>query len=310
MANYNEEEYMTISIDDVPEWLRDSERFRKVEKSEGEFEIPSRFFIQSPIVNWIEDFKNVIEAMEFWEVKRIPHSVFLFTIYHHSQGYQHVKELFPHLNIWEKLDIFIYYIQQLTLTMDMVNLSASSRTIYPLMVRFAKHGFIDCIEFCLSLFQDDKRETDYLLNSSIYIHVVNSKLNKKRKIKALQRLKDLGFPLCNIAEILDSDCFLWFYKNGAQLDLEKAITNGVKNKEIFELACYKNKIELVSMLIERNCPCDSNSFLRAIENSNLDMLKMLIAYIPCEVNEEVINKAIEVGNLDCIKYLYRNYPRK
>ena len=305
MSNYNEEEYMTISIDDVPEWLRDSEHFRKVEGVEN-FEIPSRFFIQSPIVNWIEDFKNVIDAMEFWGVNRIPHSIFLFTIYHHSQGYQHVKELFPHFNIWEKLDVFIYYIQELTLTMDMVNLSASSRIIYPLMVRLAKHGFIDCIEFCLSLFRDDKRETDYLLNSNIYIHVVNSKLNKKQKIKALQRLKDLGFPLCNTAEILDSDCFRWFYKNGAELDLEKAITNGVNNKEIFELACYENKIEIVNILIERNCPCDSNSFLRAIENSNLDMLKMLISYIPCEVNEEVINKAIEVENL----YLYLNCPHK
>ena len=193
MSNYKEEEYMTIFIEDVPEWLRDSELYRK--QVNEKFEIPSRFLIQSPIVNWIEDFRNVIEAMQFWEVKKIPQSVFLFTIYHYSQGYQHVKELFPHFDIWNKLDIFVNYIMELNLVMDMVNLSASSRTIYSLMLRLAKHGFVDCIEFCLSLFQDDKEQTNYLLNSSIYIAVKNSKkLNTKEKVKALKRLEELGFP--------------------------------------------------------------------------------------------------------------------
>lgn len=192
MANYKEE-YMTIFIEDVPDWLRDSELYRK--QVNENFEIPSRFLIQSPIVNWIEDFRNVIEAMQFWEVKKIPQSVFLFTIYHYSQGYQHVKELFPHFDIWNKLDIFVNYIMELNLVMDMVNLSASSRTIYSLMLRLAKHGFVDCIEFCLSLFQDDKEQTGYLLNSSIYIAVKNSKkLNTKEKVKALKRLEELGFP--------------------------------------------------------------------------------------------------------------------
>lgn len=202
MANYiglcppvrDKEEYMTIFIEDVPEWLRDSELYRKHVGNKNEnFDIPSRFIIQSPIVNWIEDFRNVIEAMEFWEVKKIPHSVFLFTIYHHSQGYQHVKELFPHFDIWNKLDLFVNYIMELNLVMDMVNLSASSRTIYPLMLRLAKHGFVDCIQFCLSLFQDDRNQTGYLLNSSIYITVKNSKLNTKEKVKALKRLEELGF---------------------------------------------------------------------------------------------------------------------
>ena len=201
MANYiglgspvrDKEEYMTIFIEDVPDWLRDSELYRK--QVNENFEIPSRFLIQSPIVNWIEDFRNVIEAMQFWEVKKIPQSVFLFTIYHYSQGYQHVKELFPHFDIWNKLDIFVNYIMELNLVMDMVNLSASSRTIYSLMLRLAKHGFVDCIEFCLSLFQDDKEQTGYLLNSSIYIAVKNSKkLNTKEKVKALKRLEELGFP--------------------------------------------------------------------------------------------------------------------
>lgn len=195
MDNYNEEEYMTIFTDDVPEWLQDSELYRKQVCCEVQnFEIPSRFFIQSPIINWIDEFNNVIGAMEFWDVKKIPQSVFLFTIYHYSQGYQHVKELFPNFNIWNKLDIFVYYIQELNLILDMVNLSASSRTVYPLMIRLAKHGFVDCIEFCLSLFRDDKEQTNYLLDSCIYNTVENSNLNTKDKKNALKRLEDLGFP--------------------------------------------------------------------------------------------------------------------
>ncbi|NDB85239.1 MAG: ankyrin repeat domain-containing protein, partial [Alphaproteobacteria bacterium] len=293
-----------------------------------DFEIPSRFFIQSPIINWIDDFKNVIEAIEYWGVKRIPHTVFLFTIYHYSQGYKNVKELFPHFSIWKKLDIFVSYIEELNLVMDMVNLSASSRTVYPLMIRLAKHGFVDCIEFCLSLFRsdyrEDKPETDYLLNSDIYISVLDSKLNTTRKIKAMEKLKDLGFPLCHTASIIntDPDCLAWLVNKGAQVDsstLKEAITNDLENtigfllelgvqpdKEVMEHACYENKIRIVRMLIERGCPCNRNSFLRAIEHSNLNMVRMLLSYIPCEANEELIEKAIEFGHLECLKYLHRN----
>lgn len=296
MDNYNEEEYMTIFIEDVPEWLQNSKRYEGRAQSET-FEIPSRFFIQSPIINWIEDFKNVIEAMEYWGVKRIPQTVFLFTIYHYSQGYQRVKELFPHFSIWKKLDIFVSYIEELNLIMDMVNLSASSRTVYPLMLRLAKHGFVDCIEFCLSLFKEDKRETEYLLNSEIYISVLDSKLNTTRKIKALKKLKDLGFnDLSTLKEAITKDLDIGFLLElGVQLD-----------KEVMEHACYENKIRVVKMLIERGCPCDRNSFLRAIEHSNINMVRMLLSYIPCEANEELIEKAIEFGHLECLKYLHRN----
>ena len=313
MSNYNEEEYMTISIDDVPEWLQDSEKYRNCSEEE-KLEIPSQFFIQNPIINWIDDFKNVIGAMEYWEVKRIPNSVFLFTIYHYSQGYQRVKEMFPNFSIWNKLDIFVSYIEELNLIMDMVNLSASSRTVYPLMLRLAKHGFVDCIEFCLSLFRsdykEDKPETDYLLNSEIYIPIIKSNLNTKEKIKAMEKLQDLGFPPCHTAYIIDRNtesnpaCLVWLVKNGAQVDsstLKEAITSrlgntirfllgiGIQlNEEMMEHACSENKIKVVKMFMERDCPCDRNSFFRAIENSNLEMVKILLSYIPCEANEEVI----------------------
>ena len=197
MANYYTEETITMTIHDVPEWLVNSERCRDMTQDE-EITVPTRLFIQNPIVNWIEEFQNVIEAMEFWGLEKIPHSVFLFTIYHHSQGYQRVKELLPHFKIWEKLDIFVSYIEQLNLIMDMVNLSASSRTVFPLMLRFAKHGFIDCIEFCLSLFSDDREETKYLLNSEIYIPLLQSNLSSGEKIKALEQLQKLKFPPCQV----------------------------------------------------------------------------------------------------------------
>lgn len=194
MADYNEET-ITMTINDVPVWLQNSERYKDF-VSLTEFSVPTLFVIESPIINWIEDFKNVIEAMEYWGVNRIPHSVFLFTIYHYSQGYQAVKEMFPENKIWEKLDIFVEYIEELNLTLDMVNLSASSRVVYPLMLRLAKHGFVDCIEFCLSLFEDDVQETNYLLKSDIYKSVITSNLHIKDKIKAIEKLRELGFPPC------------------------------------------------------------------------------------------------------------------
>lgn len=333
MANYYKEsmeETTTITIHDVPEWLKNSERYFKLFEEE-EYTVPTRLFIQNPIINWIEDFRNVIETIQFWGVSKIPYSVFLFTIYHHSQGYQHVKELLPYSNIWRKLDIFVSYIEELNLIMDMVNLSASSRTIFPLMIRLSKHGFIDCIEFCLSLFSDDKEEIKYLLNSEIYISLIKSKLTSKEKIKALKKLKKLGFPLCHTSSIIEEnteanpDCLLWLHKNGATLDsstLKKVISTGpLKNTirfllnhvsvddDIMEHACHKNNIEAVKMFIERDCSCNKNSFFRAIENSNLLMIKILLDYIPCEAigsAEELIEKALGFGDFLCLKYLHQN----
>lgn len=267
--------------------------------------------------------------MEYWGVNYIPRSVFLFTIYHYSQGYKAVKEMFPQYNIWEKLDIFISYIEQLNLVMDMVNLSASSRTIYPLMVRFAKHGFIDCIEFCLSLFESDKRETKYLLNSEIYIFTLESNLKPNEKIKAMEKLKTLGFPVCHTSRIINKvnpETFIWLYENGAPVDsstLKEAITTGLEDtirfildvvrvpltEELMEHACYENNIFAVKMFIKRGCPCNYNSFLRAIENSNIDMITMLLHYIPCEATEELIEKSFEIGNLECLEYLISNGVR-
>lgn len=196
------EETITITIHDIPDWLKNSQRhFNIISKQyseDEEFTVPIRLFIQNPIINWIEDFRNVIETIEFWGVEEIPHSVFLFTIYHNSQGYQNVKELISHSKIWKKLDIFVSYIEELNLIMDMVNITASSRTIFPLMIRLVKHGFIDCIEFCLSLFRDDKEETKYLLNSEIYNPLIKSNLSSKEKMKALKKLEKLGFPLYKI----------------------------------------------------------------------------------------------------------------
>ena len=200
------------------------------------------------------------------------------------------------------------------------------------MIRLAKHGFVDCIEFCLSLFRsdykEDKPETDYLLNSEIYIPIIKSNLNTKEKIKAMEKLQDLGFPPCHTAYIIDRNtesnpaCLVWLVKNGAQVDsstLKEAITNGLENTirfllgigvpltaEVMEHACSENKIKVVKMFMERDCPCDRNSFFRAIENSNLEMVKILLSYIPCEANEEVIEKTIEFGNVECLKYLHRN----
>ena len=148
----------------------------------------------------------------------------------------------------------------------------------------------------------------------------------------MKELKKLRFPLCHTSNIIEVNteanptCLLWFHKNGATIDsstLKQVITTGPLentilfilglgvplNAEIMEHACRKKNIKAVQIFIERDCPCDKNSFLRAIENSSILMLKLLLEYMPCEAtqaSEELIKKAIELGDFLCLKYLHKN----
>lgn len=51
-------EDITIFIDDIPEWLKDSVKYKSIMSSGNEqFKINPQFIIQSPNINWIEEFK-------------------------------------------------------------------------------------------------------------------------------------------------------------------------------------------------------------------------------------------------------------
>jgi hypothetical protein len=72
-----------------------------------------------------------------------------------------------------------------------------------------------------------------------------------------------------------------------------------------EYACYQDNERAVEFFINLACPCDHNSFLRAVENHNLEIVRRLQDY-GCPWDVEVIVKAVDFGNLEFLEYLHRN----
>ena len=88
MANYNENimtiisntnvgELMTITIDDVPQWLHDSDFFENLSENSrsDEFQVGSQYIRGTSDIQNITDFICVIRVISYWSVKQIPLSV-------------------------------------------------------------------------------------------------------------------------------------------------------------------------------------------------------------------------------------------
>lgn len=233
--------FVKMSITDVPEWLRDSEIYRNFEEGEGEFEIDSRYIVSTSKIERPEDFEKVMYAYTFWCVDKVPYSVFEFAIkskiLDNNQCYNKVKKIFSNYYVFDKLDIFVNFINDLvnqmkyrkTLrgiftygpqidifftaqtfikivekfcdTMDMSCL-ADLKIIHRLVEELAVQGHTDGVHFCLSLFKEEE-EKKMLLNYNLFTQkVVNdSKLDINKKIEVLEELKNLGFSLPHTSSV-------------------------------------------------------------------------------------------------------------
>lgn len=100
----------TMTKDMVPSWLHDSFFFENLE-DEGEFTIDSRFVCSSDVINDIDDFVLVIQAMSYWDVKRLPLSV-KYALERKLIGYDQfdtIRGNFPCISesYWNIMDVFL-----------------------------------------------------------------------------------------------------------------------------------------------------------------------------------------------------------
>ena len=61
----------TITINDIPEFLKDSELCKNIE-SDDSFDVPIEFFKKELIINTFEDLIDYIKIFDYWMINKIP----------------------------------------------------------------------------------------------------------------------------------------------------------------------------------------------------------------------------------------------
>ncbi len=312
MEYNNEYKSMTMTIDDVPEWIHQSELYRNFEEGEGEFQVNSDFVVSSSKIENQVDFRNVIQACIFWSIDEIPRSVFEYVFV--GNTYEDMKNMFlNNEDLWEKLGI-LSGVERL-----------NSWFVFPMMQQFASRGYTDCIEFCLSLFYDQE-EMDILLSPDVYSKVIQSGLDVYRKIQVMTELKNMGFRILHTSCVpFDTEdnlgCFIWLHQNGSPIDtntlsaiienvssddyLLYTLKSGVKlSVDTMTEACEFNNLQAVKLLIQFKCPCNEKALAKSIKEDNIDIMGLLCDYgSPMTVRH--MYKAGKYGNLRALKFLFQ-----
>jgi len=304
MEYNNEYKTMTMTIDDVPEWIHHSELYRNFEEGEGEFQVNSNYVVSSSKIENIVDFRKVIEAYLFWSIDEIPRSVFEFVTQkgYNQEGYQDVKKMFHNdEELWDKLDMFEKNIES-----DPTCIDGDALSIFSLVQSLANKGYNDCIEFCISFVQGDEK-IQLLRQGDVYLQVIESNLKKHKKIQAMTELKNIGFEVlhtrCVPFDTDDdyTDYVIWLHQNGGGLD--SVTLSCILENETWELkhhslflyflnsglnltssairtACEFDNVDAVKLLIQFNCPCDEElrAVEKAIKNQNIEIMRLLYDY--------------------------------
>lgn len=231
MEEYKDNEYMTMTISTIPEWLRESEIYRNFQEGEGEFQLESKFIVPTSTIKNIEDFRRVIQAYTFWCLDKIPDSVYKFILMTKDMpGYTAVKEIFSnYIDLWNKLDIIIDHRKKLGfrsietfMPLSEYHLPVFARMARPMLDDFVTQGYIDCVEFFVYLFKEKDRQVIFG-HTNIYITVMKSKLDYQTKFELLNKLKNMGFRLPHTHESISTDIYnldflIWLHKNGANIN--------------------------------------------------------------------------------------------
>jgi len=374
-------DYLTMTVNDVPQWLRDSEIYRYFQEGEGEFQIDSRYIVSTPNIESLEDFKKVMYGYTFWSVDKIPYSLFEFAIksklLDDNQTYNEVKKIFfNYYYVFDKLDIFVNYVTVLinqmksrkTLrniftcssidiffagqmktfikivntfcnTMD-ISCLANFKIIHSLVQELAVKGYTDCINFCLSLFNEEKEEEKKMLldYELIILKVINdSKLDINKKLEVLDELKKLGFnlPDTHSVQFYNEDniqAFIWLHKNGSKIDIytllmiisEKkykpqireqlhnlfkyCIESGVEISDnegirLLKDACKLDDLESVKIIIQI-CPCDVVTFMLCLTRQRIEIME-LFCDSGYQLTIQEMFEAVRYGFLESLRFLHR-----
>ena len=123
---------MTISltINDIPDFLRDSELCKNIESDES-FDVPIEYFRKDIIINSFEDLIDYIKIFDYWMINKIPDKFYKFIFDNKNKiNIDLLNDLFPMNDLIKQIEIII-------------NKTFPTYNTYKICCKAASNGYLD-----------------------------------------------------------------------------------------------------------------------------------------------------------------------
>ena len=260
---------MTISLtlNDIPDYLRDSELYKNIESDES-FDVPIELFKKELIINTFDDLIEYIKIFDYWMINKIPNELYKFVLENKDKiNMNLLNDQFPMNNLIKQIKCF-----------NSDNICAS----------LAKNGYLECLKYahengCSWLGDFEYRyAAEYgHLDCLRYAHENGCHWNEYTCIKAAQN----GHL----------DCLKYAYENGCEWD----------EVDICMIVAEYGHLECLKYAHENGHSWDENTCSWAAGNGQLECLKYAHEN-GCEWDEYTYSNAAKYGHLECLKYAHEN----
>jgi len=121
---------ITLTINDIPNYLKDSELYKNIE-SDDSFKVPEQYFKKELVINTFNDFVLYLAIFDYWMLGKYPNEIYIFIINNKDKiNIDLLKEQFP-------MNEFINKIKTIIETPD-----------DEICEYFSSVGNLDCLKYC------------------------------------------------------------------------------------------------------------------------------------------------------------------
>ena len=284
---------MTISLtlNDIPEFLKDSELCKNIESVES-FDIPIELFRKELIINTFQDLIDYIKIFDYWMINNTPYKFYDWVFKNKDKIIMDLlNDQFPMNDL----------INQIKIIIDTTN--------YNICYIAAKNNFLTLLKYA--------HKNNYFWDEWTCIYASDN-----GHLDCLKYAHENGCPWYNkICHTKHLDCLKYAHTNGCDLDadtcsyfakygyldcLKYAHENGCEWDEWTCLKAAENgHLDCLKYAYENGCEWDEYTCSYAAEHGHLDCLKYAHEN-GCKWDTWTCLNASENGHLECLKYAYEN----
>ena len=240
---------ITITLGDVPIYLRSSDFYKNLDKSKYQsFKVP--YCKRNLKIKNVQDLKKLLQTIDFWGLP-VPKEIYKFILKNQALDYTQLNNFTPEL-------IFLSKISTISLTETETEMKVSTETELLNSVNLAisqatTHGYLNCIKIL--------HECGYKWDiNSCRIAALNGHLD------CLQYLHENGCPwekhTCVAAAYGGHlDCLMYAHKNGCPLV-----------DYICEISAENGHLNCLQYAHENGCLLNKNTCISAAKNGHINCL--------------------------------------
>ena len=264
---------LTIRINDIPDWQKQSEFFMNLieEGADDEITISSRFIRENDKVCNLEDFIIVYEISTFFALKNPSHGLLLYLMTIDNETYEQIKKRY---NKFEE-----------------VKIEEETKTVNTSMFQFPNQVITTTTEEKTTKSQTNKTEISLLWDIFDIVHYNG----ESKKLEASLFFTKKG----------DISMIEFYFRNGVQISYEHFIEASHTNRSCLEYlnSCDLNHHDLNPQQVSR-------CFENAIKSKKMDCLRYLFELFPNAVKYENSNYfsyfAGNADNIEALIFLHQN----